>query len=196
MNKKSMPKKDYIMAQAARIFSERGYGRTTMKDIGRACRCEASNIYNYFPSKEVLLYEILKEEMEQLLVPLRHLLHDNETDPSEQLKFMLKHHLNLVLGTRRTYKAIFESEFKFLRPRDKKRIIELRDEFEKIMQTILQRGIAKGIFSQLDVKMTSYLIISMITRVRTWYNPHGRLTINEIAEAVFNLTMNGMASGK
>ncbi|HAV10824.1 MAG TPA: hypothetical protein DCX22_04340 [Dehalococcoidia bacterium] len=192
VQKRNAPKKTTIMDKARKIFSEQGYAKTTMKDIGRVCRCKASNIYNYFPSKESLLNEILRDEMNQLLIPLRYLATDVNTDPAEQMAIMIRHHLNVVLGTRRLTKQIFEGEFKYLRAQDKKKIIELRDEFQKIMETIIQRGIDQGIFVPVDVKMTCFLIASMTIRTRTWYRARGRLSAEQIANEIIRMAMHGI----
>ncbi len=180
------------MAKARKVFSEQGYIKTTMKDIGRVCHCEASNIYNYFPSKEALLNEILRDEMDQLLIPLRYLISDAETNPAEQLAIMVKHHLNVVLGARQLTKQIFEGEFKYLRAQDKKKIIALRDEFQKIMETILERGIARGVFAPVDVKMVCFFISSMTIRTRTWYRPRGRLSVEQIANEIIRMSLHGI----
>jgi len=192
--KRNAPKKTTIMAKARKIFSEQGYAKTTMKDIGRVCHCEASNIYNYFPSKEALLNEILRDEMDQLLVPLRYLPSDLDTNPAEQMAIMIKHHLNVVLGARQLNKQIFEGEFKFLRAQDKKKIIALRDEFQKIMETIIGRGIDQGVFAPVDIKMACFLITSMTIRTRTWYRPRGRLSSEQIANEVIKMAMHGIES--
>jgi len=192
MRRKSTPKKATIISKARKVFSDLGYTKTTMKDIGRACKCEASNIYNYFPSKEALLNEILLDEMTNLLTPLRYLKTDTKNDPAEQLRIMIRHHLNTVLGTRGTHKQIFEGEFKHLRVHDRKIIIALRDEWQEIMESVLQRGIDKGIFKPLDVKMTGFFILSIVIRTRAWYKPSGRLSIEQIANEIIKMTMHGI----
>ena len=42
---KNSPQKQLIQDKAGSLFWEKGYDKTTMKDIARACGFEAGNIY-------------------------------------------------------------------------------------------------------------------------------------------------------
>ena len=55
---KKSDKRSAILAAAFDLFSRRGYGATTMADIARAANTTVANLYVYFPSKLVILYEV------------------------------------------------------------------------------------------------------------------------------------------
>jgi len=48
-----------ILEVAARLFAERGFHRTTTKDIAEAAGVAEGTLYNYFDSKDALLFGIL-----------------------------------------------------------------------------------------------------------------------------------------
>ncbi len=194
-DKKVAPKRKGILAKTRRLFWEKGYHETTMKDIGNACRCEPSNIYNYFPSKEALLYEIIIQDVGLLVSSIKHLENDDLTSPAEQLQSLIKNHINISLGYRRTAKLLFEieSELRILSPAKQKKIFKLRDDYDRILQKIIRRGIDAGVFAEVDVKLVNYCIASMIIRTRLWYSPRGRLSADEIADGIFKFTLNGIA---
>ena len=50
-----------ILRAARKLFSERGYDRTTMQDIVREAKTSIGNAYFYFSNKEVLLASMLQE---------------------------------------------------------------------------------------------------------------------------------------
>jgi AcrR family transcriptional regulator len=50
-----------ILRAARKLFSERGYDRTTMQDIVREAKTSIGNAYFYFSNKEVLLASMLEE---------------------------------------------------------------------------------------------------------------------------------------
>jgi len=56
-----------------------------MRDIAAAYGCKPANIYNFFSNKEEILFEVLREEMEQIIAPIKHLEEDDGTTPEEQL---------------------------------------------------------------------------------------------------------------
>jgi AcrR family transcriptional regulator len=51
--------RDDIVNAATKLFSEKGYGQTTMSDIARAAGLQQSSLYYWFRSKEQLLHEAL-----------------------------------------------------------------------------------------------------------------------------------------
>jgi AcrR family transcriptional regulator len=50
-----------ILRAARKLFSERGYDRTTMQDIVREAKTSIGNAYFYFSNKEVLLASMLED---------------------------------------------------------------------------------------------------------------------------------------
>lgn len=55
---KKSDKRDAILASAFDLFARKGYSDTTMVEIAKAANTTAANLYVYFPSKLLILYEI------------------------------------------------------------------------------------------------------------------------------------------
>ncbi|MBI1191649.1 MAG: TetR family transcriptional regulator [Bacteroidetes bacterium] len=51
--------REFIIREALHLFRDRGYHATSMADIGVACGLLKGSIYHYFPSKEMLMKEVL-----------------------------------------------------------------------------------------------------------------------------------------
>jgi AcrR family transcriptional regulator len=60
-----------ILEAAARLFAEKGYHRTTTRDIAQAADLSEGTLYNYFGSKEDLLLGILSRLVEALGIQRR-----------------------------------------------------------------------------------------------------------------------------
>jgi TetR/AcrR family transcriptional regulator len=45
---------------AAKLFAERGYARTSMSEIAAACGSSKALLYHYYENKEQLLYDLLE----------------------------------------------------------------------------------------------------------------------------------------
>ncbi|MGH7860068.1 MAG: helix-turn-helix domain-containing protein, partial [Candidatus Binatia bacterium] len=48
-----------ILDAALRLFAERGYGGTSIRDIARAAGVQSASLYSHYPSKEHVLAEIV-----------------------------------------------------------------------------------------------------------------------------------------
>lgn len=188
--KRGRPKKpsrvrNTIMSKARALFGKKGYHNTTVRDIADAYGCEPANIYNFFPSKEEILFEILSQEMEAIVDPIKGFREDTETSPMEMLKAIFESHGKVTLGKMRTSRVLFDASLRSLNKQHQRVIIEKRDEYDKILRHVIQRGIDDGVFEPTDVKMASFAISSIIARARVWYKPSGGLAVDEIIATLF-----------
>lgn len=184
--------KNQIISKARDIFWKKGYLGTSMKDIAKSIGCKPANLYNYFQSKEQLLYETLLEEMQQLISLIENLGDDGTTDPVEQLKTLIRNQTNLLLGSRRSSKLLFDMEFEKLPPSKRKIIVELRDRYDVILRKIIRRMIDSGVISEIDEKIASFCIVSMIVRSRIWFSPKGKLSVDDTADFLFKFALLGL----
>jgi len=160
--------------------------------MARACGFEPGNIYNYFHSKEQLLYEILREEVERLVASIKHLESTSEGNPVERLRLLIHNSLNLALGQRLSSRLLFDTEIGHLSPSHRKKVIELRDTYDRILRSIMRDGKQTGDFAEIDVKFVGFCIAAMIVRTRIWYSPQGRLSPDEISDLLFKLIVRGI----
>ena len=174
-----------IMSKARALFGKKGYHNTTVRDIAAAYGCEPANIYNFFPSKEEILFEILSQEMEAINEPIKEFINDEQTPPVEMLKAIFVSHGKVTLGKMRTSRVLFDASLRSLNKPHQRVIIEKRDAYDKILRHVVQRGISEGVFEQADAKMASFAISSIIARARVWYKPSGGLAVDEIIDTLF-----------
>jgi AcrR family transcriptional regulator len=65
-NKKMEARKKQILNAAARVFSEKGFQETTISEIAKAAGASDAFVYEYFSTKENLLFSIPREHMQKL----------------------------------------------------------------------------------------------------------------------------------
>jgi AcrR family transcriptional regulator len=66
--RKKRERRQAIAAQALRLFAERGFDHVTMRDVARAADVSEPTVYNYFPTKESLVFH---EDRERELALVR-----------------------------------------------------------------------------------------------------------------------------
>jgi AcrR family transcriptional regulator len=72
-------KRRLIFETAAKVFAERGYHQTTVKDITETAKISVGTFYLYFKNKEDL-FEKLYDEMEQLINRIKNYAYEQETE--------------------------------------------------------------------------------------------------------------------
>jgi AcrR family transcriptional regulator len=181
-----------MLEAARRLFWEKGYNATSMRDIAVSYGCRPANIYNFFSDKEEILFEVLREEMEQIIIPIKHLEEDDGSSPIEQLKFIIQSHLKVTLSYRRSAKLLFDVALDSLSPDKRKTIIDLRDDYDRIIRKVIRRGMDAGYFPEMDVKLAGFMIASMITRTRIWFHPKKGVSVNELADFISKFAFHGL----
>ncbi len=184
--------RERVLNEAAMIFWKKGYHSATMKDIAQAYGCQPANIYNFFPQKEAILYEILRSQIEDILSSIKSLEEDETTSPTEQLRFFIAQHAGYALRRKKTTKLIFDIGLDCLSPGRRKKFVTLRDTYDRILCKIIRRGINSGDFQEIDEKLAAYGIASMIMRVNIWFSPEGRLSPQEIIDFLCEFALRGL----
>ena len=184
--------KQKMLNKARALFWSKGYDSTSMRDLAKAYNCKPANIYNFFSKKEDILYEVLLEEMEQILHPIKHFENDVTTHPVQQLRAVIESHLKITLSYRRSAKLLFDVGLDQLSKKNRKEIVALRDAYDRIIRNIIRRGIDAGVFQKVNEKLAGFMIASMITRSRLWYHPKKGVSISQLTDFIFNFTLNGM----
>src|SRR5512139_173611 len=177
---------------ARKLFWEKGYQAASMRDIGISYGCRPANIYNFFSDKEEILFEVLREEMEQIIDPIKHMEEETDTSPIEQLRFIIESHLKVTLSYRRSAKLLFDVALDSLSPDKRKKIIGFRDTYDRIIRKVIRRGMESEIFPKVDVRLAGFMIASMITRTRIWFHPKKGISVSELADFISNFAFNGL----
>ncbi|MGD9973454.1 MAG: TetR/AcrR family transcriptional regulator, partial [Desulfatirhabdiaceae bacterium] len=183
--------KDKIKKVAIRLFYKKGYYATGMSNIAKETGIQKSSIYYHYSTKEDILLDIFRTTMVDLQELLKKRL-DSLTGAKEKMRAAITCHI-LFHIERQKEAIIADSELRGLTARNYTEVMQMRDEYEKLIQGIFEEGIAEGVFEAKDLKIISYAILSMCTSVCTWFNKSGRLSKEEIAEFYSDFILKGLA---
>ncbi len=182
--------REKIRDAAIKLFAEMGYHAAPLRDIASLAGIQAASIYYHYPSKQALLVEIMDTHMRQLNASLEHII-EQPGGIAEKLYEALASHIRLHT----TYKAeffIIDTEIRALDEETRPRIMALRDEYEHLLQRLLQQGMDEGTLRKSDVKVTSYALIAMCTEVASWFRPQGRLSVQQVIDIYSQLITDGL----
>ncbi len=189
---RSQIRKNRVLDKAETLFWQKGYQSTTIADIAAACGCRPGNIYNYFKSKEDILYGVIRDITEQAVALVEPLGEDETTSPVELLKSLIKTHFTFLSGMKQSIVFITDTGLKDLSPEHRRSIVELRKTYDDALLKILRRGKETGDFADMDERIVSYLIPSLIVRTNVWFSPKGRLSADDVSDVIFRLVYLGI----
>ena len=91
--------RERIVAEAMRLFWEKGYGSTSIQDILRAAGANSGSLYHFFPAKQDLLLAVLDGYFEGLHPELLDPVWRAIDDPIERVFALLAKYRELLIDT-------------------------------------------------------------------------------------------------
>jgi AcrR family transcriptional regulator len=193
-SKKMSPSKEHeILTVAARLFKEKGYRATTLEDIAVAVGMLKGSLYYYIRSKEELLYLVVRDPIRQAYNRLEGIV--NATAPVKiKIAQGIANHMTLY-HQHYPHIAVYLHDYHHLMQQLQQNIIETPKHYQRLWAVLLQQGVDTGeLRSDLNVKVTAYAILGMCNWVYRWYNPHGTLSAEEIADIFTTLVLEGLVN--
>jgi len=166
---------------AAEMFFANSYHGTGLRDIARAVGVRPASLYHHFASKQDLLFSVLGHTIDDLLAGADEVL-AAEADVRGQLAGLVRRFI-LLVSARQREGAVGDIELRSLEPDNRKVLIDKRDRYQRCYEDVIERGVAEGVFSVIDAKLSTYAILGMCNHVSMWYQPGGARTIEDIAAA-------------
>ena len=189
-------KRERILEEAVKLFYERGFSGTTLDDIAGKLGVTKPFIYTHFRSKVELLEAICRPTIEMSLDAISNAAQQPGT-ASERLFHGVVDFSKVVLQ-RQGNIAVYFREEKNLSEAGLADINALRKSFDRVLSGLLEEGADAGEFNVADVRVAALAIGGMVSWAYTWYQPDGRLTIDEVGSklAHFALQMVGIQSAE
>lgn len=191
MTDTAKPRREQILDSASRLFSERGYHATSMRDLAGDLGMQGGSLYAHISSKEELLIEIVNQasrQFDEALFTLR-----AEAMPADQkLREAMYRHIRVVADNMDSA-TVFFHEWKHLSPEAYARVTGWRDTIDAFYRELITQGVQEGTLrADLDIKMTAYLVLSAVNWAYTWYRPGGSLAPRDVAEQFADMLLGGL----
>lgn len=185
-------KRKRILEAAVQLFYEQGYENTTLDEVAQRIDVTKPFIYSYFDSKAKLLAAICERGIASSLAEMDAVL-ARDLSGKEALQELGRLFTRAVIDSR-MYLAIFSREEKNLEPADYDRISAMRRDFDRKLNTILQRGIDEGSFEVADRGLAALAIGGMVSWSWVWFRENRRLSGEEVAQLMSDLILKLVAA--
>jgi AcrR family transcriptional regulator len=155
-------RKRQITRAAYEIIAEKGYYNFTMMDIAQRAGVSSGLIHHYFKDKENMLVTLLRE-MQQVIRTTTEKAIESEEDPRRKLEALIDSAFNLVESDREYLFVIFDflTQIK-LNERMQRILSKLYRGYREIWEQLLNDGIKKGVFREMDVHFVSSFCVAAI----------------------------------
>jgi len=183
--------RDAILRGAARLFRERGFADTGMRDIAAAADLSAANLYHYFNGKNDLLYYCQDRALDGMLAAVA-AARAGSRSAAERLRHVLTAHLRVLLDE--IEGATAHLQIDSLPPAMRDAIVRKRDRYEHALRRIIQQGAAAGELVDMDPALVARALLGAMNWTVTWFRPEGPDTAAAVADVISRFLVRGIAA--
>jgi TetR/AcrR family transcriptional regulator, cholesterol catabolism regulator len=181
-----------ILKTSARIFAEKGFHKTSVRDIARATRMSLAGLYYYFTTKEELLYLI----QERCFVTLLHRWEQVSAgdDARSRIRCFAENHLSFFLHNMHEMK-VMAREDESLTGEFNDRILVLKRRYVKVIMDLIAELQRQERGKAIDLRVATFSLFGMMNWIYTWYQPNRDLPLRQLTEQMLRIYFFGVLDG-
>lgn len=179
-----------ISRAARKLFNEKGFAGTSMRDLAQEVGIRAASLYNHVAAKEELLHEICFEMADAFFEGFQQAT-EGDKPVSKKLQQAIQAHIQVINNHPDASKVFFE-EWIFLKEEDLVRFKKMRSQYERGFRQLLEKGMDTGEIRKTNVRLATFMILSALNAIYDLERMKERLSAGEVAEEIGMLLMKGL----
>lgn len=183
-------RREQIISAATRLFSRKGFHKTTLRNLAEEAGISHGNIYDYIGSKEDILFLIHENSSEKIIERIKQ-DSDHIKQPLERLRRMIISELNTSYNLRQAT-LLFYQETKSLPKERRKQLLRIERKRLKQMELVIEECVKAGQSRPLNSRLISNFIKVMtdIWPLKSW-DLAGHTTRHQIEKMILDAVFNG-----
>ena len=189
-----MTRRDELLGIAGRLFAQRGFKNTTVRDIADASGIQSGSLYHHFESKEEMVDELLSTFQTGLFATYDDIV-GSDLDVRGKVDAVVRASFDAI-ERHHDEVAIFQTDAGYLMQFDRFGYLrEHNKRFHEMWTALLDEGTRSGeLRSDLDPELTYRFVRDTVWVAVRWYRPGREHTVQEVAEQYLAILFTGIAA--
>ncbi|MCK4546363.1 MAG: TetR/AcrR family transcriptional regulator [Candidatus Eisenbacteria sp.] len=180
-----------ILRVSGKLFAQFGLRKTSVEEIARESRVAKGTIYKFFPSKDEIFKEVVREESASLVRQIREAVSSTGTARSRMRAFLLTKNTS-IRAVVNFYRVTRETVSELWPHVDGERERYFTEE-EKIIAAILSDGVAAGEIAVTDVELVSHAIVTALKGFELkWILERGSKDLEQTIDTLLDILFRGI----
>lgn len=176
-----------LLQVSAHLFRNKGYERTTVRDLASAVGIQSGSIFHHFKSKDEILRAVMEETIVYNTALMRAALAEAAT-VRERVLALIRCELQSIMGGSGEAMAVLVYEWRSLSEQGQAAVLALRDVYEQLWLQVLgeakEADHIKG-----DVFTTRRFLTGALSWTTTWFRAEGSMTLDQLADEALTLIL-------
>ena|SRR5579875_2332041 len=167
-----------IMEAAEKLFAEKGFDGTSVRDIAEAAHVNLAMISYYFGSKEKLMETMFKYRGEHLRLQLENMIANKDMLPMQKIEKLIDDYVDRIFKKQFFHKIMVREQMVCSSGPIASHILEMKQTNQALIKQLIQEGQRKGDFRKhIDIPLLMMTLIGTINQAVTT-QPYYRQTNN------------------
>jgi TetR/AcrR family transcriptional regulator, cholesterol catabolism regulator len=188
--RKNSTRKETIVETAARLFRERGFSATSMRDLAEQVGVEAASLYNHISSKAELLQEICFKVANKFMNNID-TLEATDTSSIKKVEAVLRFHIQQMVNH---YEEVYVSdrEWKHLTEPYLSNMQTQRRAYRQRIASIIEEGIQKGEIKKIDAPTAVLIMLHAVSGIESWHRSTKKISGEILEENMVTILIGGL----
>lgn len=187
-------RKRWIIKAAVSAFAKKGFHLTSMREIAKDAAVAIGTLYHYFASKEDILIDILRQEIDVLQRALADITQSNQP-AKEKIEDVLQLCFDRLVKDKSLTKLIFREKV-IAQDKFKDDFRSLHDTIASHLEKIIAQGVAKGEIASCNPSLVAALIMgaieAIIGKIVYTEESNSEISLREAAQQLHKLLWQGL----
>jgi AcrR family transcriptional regulator len=149
-----------IMEAAERLFADKGFAGTSVRDIAEAANVNLAMISYYFGSKEKLMEAMFHHRGKYMRIQLENILHNTDLAPMQKVEKLIEDYIDRIFKKQCFHKVMIREQMTDSAGPISEQIYQLKQTNQALIKQLINEGQKKGDFKKnVDI---SFLMMSLV----------------------------------
>lgn len=182
-------RREELLRVSARLFREKGFDGTTIRDISGAAGMQSGSPFYHFKTKQDILVAVMEQGLADDLRKTEEVM-ALALPPEQKLVAMIRSQLGTILEDGHDFIPVLLYEWRSLDDANRRRIVALKDRYDALWQQVIDELQRAGHMPG-DAQLMRLLLLGAVNWTGTWYRPGGRLSLDQVAHGTARLFLHG-----
>ena len=176
-----------LLQTAAHLFRNKGFERTTVRDLASAVGIQSGSIFHHFKSKDEILRTVLEETIHYNMAMMHSALAVAGT-PRDRVLALIRCELQSIMGGTGEALGLLVYEWRSLAVEGREYILSLRETYEQLWLQVLSEAREAGCFKA-DAFVLRRFLNGALSWTSTWFRQDGPMSLEQLAEQALLLVI-------
>ena len=168
-----------LLRASARLFREKGYDGTSVRDIAQATGLQSGSWVYHFPTKQDILVAVMEEGLNDALARIEAIA-KRDLSPRRKFAALVRAHLDTILAPGQDFIPVVLYEWRSLEAAALPRVTAPLRRYEAIWKRVIGELQRRGEWPG-RTRIDALLLFGALNWMARWYDPDGDLDVDQLA---------------